>query len=98
MGAFTVTSSIFVNTHRVIQDLLLEPHVEGIILRHAVPVIFGRVFAPGSLETWSAVNDNPSPTTVYVFRELLDALAPQKGVHPANHLSGRVPCEFSFLH
>ena len=87
----------FGSEERAIQEILALPQVEGIILRHAVPAIIAKSFIPATLETWSPVVENPSDLTVAVFGRMLDALSPP--FPDTNlHLSGAVPCEFSYAH
>lgn len=88
----------FVSEASEIQRLLDEPHVEGIILRHAVPVIFAKSFIPGTLETWTPVVENPSALTTAVYGRFLDALSPQESVGLPGLPPGTTPSEFSFVH
>jgi hypothetical protein len=88
----------FVSEHRALLPLLERAHVEGILLRHAVPVMFAPTFTPGTLETWSSLSDNPSPLTAAIATQLLDALAPQGQPRVGALPSRFVPCEFSFFH
>jgi len=88
----------FVNESYEIQRLLDLPHVEGIVLRHAVPVIFSAGFVPGTLETWTPVVEDPSSLTAHVYGKMLDSLSPQISVRGWAPSFGTTPSEFSFAH
>lgn len=83
---------------RTLQDFLSRSHVEGIILRHAVPAIFAKSFIPGTLETWSPIVGTPADVTVQVLGGMLNAISPPFNPQPGIGASGSAPCEFSFAH
>lgn len=88
----------FASEEETICSLLEEPHVEGIILRHAVPAMFAKSFIPATLETWSPLVEQPSPLTVSVYSAMLDALSPPVNPQPGIGPSGWTACEFSYAH
>jgi hypothetical protein len=88
----------FGSEEKSICQLLDEPHVEGIILRHAVPAMFAKSFVPGTLETWSPVVEHPSQITVSIYGAMLDGLSPPFNPQPGIGPSGSAPCEFSYAH
>jgi hypothetical protein len=81
-----------------ILGLLDEPHVEGIVLRHAGPAMFAKSFVPATLETWSPVVAHPSALTIAIYGAMLDGLSPPFNPKPGIGPSGGMPCEFSFAH
>lgn len=88
----------FASEHRAILQLLNEPHVEGIILRHAVPAMLAKSFVPATLETWSPIVERPSRLTIAVYGGILDALSPSVVPQPGVGALWSAPCEFSFAH
>lgn len=88
----------FAREHSYLRRLLGQPHIKGIVLRHAVSVMFGPDFIPGTLETWSPIIDEPSEVSVTLTRAMLDALSGAPSPLDPRRRSGMVPCEFSFAH
>ena len=98
-GSGTVLGHLlrFASEHPELEQLLEGPHVEGVVLRHAVPAMLAGSFVPASLETWSPTVEQPSDLTVAAFGRMLDALASsdvQQTVGP----SGYAPCEVAYVH
>jgi hypothetical protein len=87
----------FGSEHPELKRLIELPHVEGVVLRHAVPAMLAKSFIPATLETWSPVVEQPSPLTIAVFGGLIDALAPSSAP-PTVGPSGYAPCEFAYVH
>jgi hypothetical protein len=98
-GSGTVLGHLlrFAAEHPQLERLLERPHVEGIVLRHAVPAMLAGSFTPATLETWSPIVEHPSYLTVAVLGPMLEALAPSDR-HWTVGPSGYGPCEVAYVH
>ena len=86
----------FVTENQGLEQLIEDSRVDGIILRHACPAMFGRSFIPATMETWSPIVERPSAITATLYRAMLDALSPNP--RSDNGPTGYVPSEFYFAH
>jgi hypothetical protein len=88
----------FTTERKGLQRLIESSRIDGIILRHACPAMFGNPFAPASVETWSPVIERPSDVTATLYRGMLDALSPDPRPDTGEARSGYMPCEFYYAH
>lgn len=88
----------FATENKGLQQLIEDSRVDGIILRHACPAMFGRPFIPATVETWSPIVERPSDITATLYMAMLDALSPDPRPDSSDGPSGYVPCEFYYAH